>query len=122
MGSNIQSCDHIPVDAEEHPQVSFNHNRINGVFGAGTEAVNFVGSKRRMERSNLKDFPFLANQFFLPVRESVEIPPIFFDRLKLVTRALGGGSLCAVSIETNRPWLKSSRARMKDSGTASKNS
>jgi len=119
MGSNIQSCDHIPVDAEEHPQVSFNHNRVNCVFGAGTESVDFVGSKRWIERVYLKFLPFLPDQFFLPVGESVEIPPVFFDRSKLVTHALGGGSLCAVSIETNRPWLKSSRARMKDSGTAS---
>src|SRR5207249_4868051 len=69
-----------------------------------------------MERIAFEDLPGAPNRFLLLRPKFVKVPPEFLDRAVLVIHASGGVSFSAVSIDTNRCWLKSSNASMKSCG------
>src|SRR6266487_5773451 len=69
-----------------------------------------------MEQIAFEHLPGAPNRFLLLRPKFVKVPPKFLDCAVLVIHASGGVSFSAVSIDTNRCWLKSSNASMKSCG------
>lgn len=78
--------------------------------------MDFVSPERRMEGIALECLPSLPDGGFLRRSKPVKISPKFLNRPILITHEPGGVLLSAVSIETKRPFSKSSRASMKSWG------
>ena len=119
MCTHIEGRDSGAVDAEYGSQICFDYHAINGMPGLSRELMDFVRAERTMGRIAFERLPCSSNRCLLRWVEPVKISPEFLDCPVLITHAPGGVSLSAVSIETKRPFSKSSRASMKSCGISS---
>src|SRR5438128_2461695 len=72
MRAHVERSHPCTVNAEDHPQIAFDHHAVNRVFGACGKRVDFMRAERRMERIGFEDAPCLPHGFLLRGIEPVE--------------------------------------------------